>query len=528
MSLFWIILLLLFFPFILHFLFLKKSLFASDEALHILFIDQIKKNKHKFIKHCNAFLIQSKMTYPQLIHWMFSFFSKSWINKISRFTPMIFSIGSLLFFFFFALKSYYCFSDLNISKEEFLVLAGLLFVTTPFNYNINNAKNGGISARGFGLMLGQIYTYGLVLYILLGSGHYLFVSGAVALLILMSSQFAAQYILFSTILLMPFYSSLVIIIPLISSLVLFFLIMPQIAWQFFSGNLGHKKFYYKYLAKSFILAYRASIWKDVFYEIWRLIFTKSKPKGGGTLFMYIYTNPIVILLFSLPLTLPIFFYFLYKIIQAGALQDDLIMILNVPIIVSLILFIFFSFNKTRFLGEPERYAEFTLGFMAVIITFLLRNHLYVLHTIILFQILFVLFQAYISRLRFKVKTKNIYQGLLHINTKINQNNSKDENIRILSNNTEIMRMLTDSERQVFYGSLYSEWYGKFHYTELYINYLELKGNMILPVIEEFKINYFVLDINRLPISQFNAIINSTSIRFRQIAEVDNLVAYKIC
>ena len=510
--------------------FTDKNASFSDQTLHVLFIDLIRKNKNKFIVNCDNFLIQSKMTYPQLLHWGFSFIPKYLIPKATLFSPAIFSIVSLLSFLFFVFSVHPYLAIYKISLEKFLLLCGLLFVSTPYSYNIINAKNMGISARGLGLFLGQLYTYSMVLFILHDSYSYFIIACFLSLLIFMSSQFASQHIFFSTILLTIFYQSFILLIPIVVSVISFFLITPRLAYQFFYGNINYKKFYYKYLAKSHILMYRESIWKDIFWEIWKLLLTKKKPKGGGTLFMYIYTNPIVILLFSLPLTVPICLYFMFNLIQKCTIggYDNFVLLLTMPIIISLFLFLLFSFRETRFLGEPERYVEFTIGFMSVTLVLLLCEHLYIIYGILSFQFLLVFLQVYASRIRIKRKIKNLQEGLIKINNIINENLRQDDEIRLLSNNTEIMRLLTDSRKKVFYGSLYSEWYGKFHYTDLYYNFNEMKADMILPVIEEFNISHFVLDTNILSYERFNSLIKTHARSFKQLIEKDNLIAYKIC
>ncbi len=525
MPLIYIIILLVTFQIILLLLFFAKVSMASDQSIHILFIDLIRKNKHRLISVCDSFLIQNKMTYPQFVHWFFSFVPKHRVGTVTSCLPFIFSTISLVLFIFFVVGlSSDLLSD-QISLEKLLFLSGLLFISTPFTYNINSAKNVGISARGFGLFLGQLYTYSLVLYLLHHSTIYLWIAAISALFIFMSSQFASQYILFSTLLLAIFYQSLTIFIPLVGSVISYFIISPKIASQFFSGNFGHKKFYYKYLAERLLFTYRESVWKDIFWEIWKLLFTRNKPKGGGTKFMYIYNNPAIVLIFSLPLTIPVVYYTLVH--SADSAQHRLITLLGIPVVASLVLFVLFSFRKTRFLGEPERYVEFIIGFTSVITVILFHSQIVIIYCLICYQVACVLAQAFIAKYRTKIKMKSLVDGLNSVNNSIATNFTASEEIRLLSNNTEIMRVLTDSTKKVFYGSLYSEWYGKFHYAELYHTFDRMKDEMILPVILGHKINCFVLDINFFSSTEFETACVKSSVVYEKFAVKDNLVAYKI-
>ena len=505
-------------------IFITRNSLSSDQAIHLLFIDLIKKNKHRFISSCDNFLIQKKMVYPQLIHWIFSFIPNRFINVAALFTPLVYALFSLITFLFFILSIYPVLPAYS-SKEELLLLAGLLFITTPYNFNITNAKNVGISARGVGLFLGQLYTYSLVLYIVDGSYYYLIISVLSALFIFMSSQFASQYILFITPIFSLFNLSWVLLLPLFISIGVYFLIAPQISYQFFAGNLGHKKFYYKYLADKLLLKYRESIWKDVFWEIWRLIFTKSKPRGSGTLFMYIYSNSFILLLFSLPLALPLSVITLFDVFSEAS---SISIILGIPIVISVTLFFIFSFKGTRFLGEPERYVEFAIGFMAVYSVFLFKNNLQLLYLLLVYQVCFVFIHALVARLRRKHKTKAVKEKMDYISSSIDVSVKNNEEVRLLSNSTEVMRMLTNICRKVFYPSLYSEWYGKFHYLDLYYDFDHLKENMIAEVIKEHKINIFVLDTNLLSEQQFISIIQKESLIAEQLSRRENLVAYKTC
>lgn len=511
-------------------LFYVKSTLGSDQSVHLLFISLIRENRHRMINQCKAFMIQPNMIYPQLLHWIFSFLPMKSLSLVSSILPMISALLSLSAFLFFLnfLSPYYQFDTMA------MLTMGLIFVTTPFTYNINNAKNAGISARGLGLFLGQLYTYCMILYAL--SGNYLFILvGAVAgLLIFMSSQFASQYLLFGCVILTALYGSFIPVATVAASVILYFAISPVIARQFFVGNLGHKKFYYKFLADKLLLTYRESIWKDVFYEIWRLIFTRQSPKGGGTTFMYVYNNPFVALVTGMPLAVIVILLVFYNAIATDEFIKGVVWIMCAPVVCGMILFFLTSLKKTRFLGEPERYVEFSIGpaaFLAGLFIFELQsfgsNGYLILSIILGYQILMVLFQAFVARKRSKMKARGIVESVRVINDSIEQETDKEKTVKLLSNNTEIMRSLITAQRQVFYPSLYSSWYGKFHYPDLYNTFDEMKSEMIIPVVREFAINHFVLDTNFLTQKNFEASCRKESLPVTVIASHGNLISYKI-
>lgn len=132
-------------------------------------------------------------------------------------------------------------------------------------------------------------------------------------------------------------------------------------------------------------------------------------------------------------------------------------------------------------------------------------------------------QALVSKKRASVKSKGIMETMKIIDQSI----GADENIRLLSNNTEIMRSLITVDRNVFYPSLYSDWYGKFHYPDLYKSFDEMYSDKIIPVIKEFSINRFVLDTTMLARDNFNEIIKNEKLSFAELSSHGPLVSFKV-
>lgn len=524
MIFYFILTLLIFLPAFFYLSFVKKETAGSDHYIHFSIIGLIKNNNNRFIKYCSYYLFQEKMTYPQFLHWILSFLSNKRLSVISKYIPTVFSFLSNIAFLCFL---YFLIPHLSIGESEsyYLLLSTALFVLTPYTYNIANAKNAGISARGMGLLLGQVYTYSLVLYYLSQSYVFLVPAAVSVSLAIFSSQFASQYIIFITPLLALGFGSITYIIPLLLGVLLSFVTNFTITSQFFWGNWGHKKFYSKFLAKTFILKYRYSVWKDLFWDFWVYLFKKTKPEGGGTLFMYIYTNPLVILIFSIPLYFPVLTLSSISIINMKIEQKSVEFALTVPLISAFLLFIIFSFRKTRFLGEPERYLEFVLGILSVTAAVFLINEAFISILILIYQFIFIAFQISLARLRNR-KKGNIETNLLEeIDVKIRASSLNDD-VRILSNNTETLRSLIRPERKIFQGGLYSEWYGKFHYLDIYYTFNHLKEDKIVPIIKEFKINFFVLDKGYLDEGSFNNLFFN-KIDISKLKENESYILYKI-
>lgn len=506
-------------------LFTKSNLLSSDEKIHLLYIDAIRKNKHRFILTCESYLVQKQVSYPQFIHWCLSFFSSKTIRLFSKFFPLLFSLLSTIAFCLFAIKIYHYIDPSYISIERFLFIGGLIFISTPFTYSLANSKNLGISARGLGLFLGQVYTYSLVLFDSEPLFFYLAIAFFSALIIILSNQIGMQYILFSTPFFAIFYSNIFLIGPLLLAVSVFFVTFPKISLQFWKGQFAHKLFYYKYIYQ-LLIKNRASIWGDVGFYIWKQLFSKilskEKPKKWGSLIMYIYTNSVIILIFMIPLTLPIAFYYIFCFYKLNANT----LFLFYPIFVGLGFFLLFSFKRTRFLGQPERYPEFTIGFMAVLFLLIFKEvELSIL--LIIYQLLLVVFQLIIIKITSSISEKSTYNKLYNIETHLISCSNSGIEVRLLSNNTNIIRFLTNSMIKVFYGSLNTQMYGRFHYKEIYHDFDRMKNEKIIPIIDEFSINYFVLDIKFCSLENFQQLIAKSPFVFREIFQSPDFIFYEV-
>jgi len=225
----------------------------------------------------------------------------------SKYLTVIFALLSAGIFVWFtwqifpAVREYY-----DFPYRRFLLFGSLIYVLTPFSYNVANSKNKGISVRGVGLFLGQLYFYFTVLYALTGTSIYLIVLLFVAWLIYLSSIFGMQVILFSAPLLALFYWDIFFIFIPLLALAIFFAIMPRIAKNYFKGRLMHMGFYAKIVAKGIQFADRKSIWRDWIWDFWKIILDKLQQRNQDTRgLMYIYNNALVSLIFGFPFFIPL-------------------------------------------------------------------------------------------------------------------------------------------------------------------------------------------------------------------------------
>ena len=325
--------------------------FESDHYVHLKYINNFKHGNKRFGAIIMAHYNQLYAVYPLLYHYLISvFFYDTAINKPHRINNLIQVISYLSFNAFV-----YWFTG-TTNLLDYLTY-NLVFSLFPFSYAFWNAKNTGLSARGFGLLTGQLFTYGLLVYMNSGSVFAYVCLIIFALISLLGSQFSFQYVVFVSITTALITTKVELIIPLFVSLVLFRVAFPELFKHYIRGQFNHKKNYALYLASIFIIKYRPNIYRDFVYDFWVRL-AKIKTERTQAL-NYIYTNPIVELIYGFPF-LWVTFFFVYR-------ENQLLFSNELFIIIGATLLIFFviSLNPFRFLGEPQRYLEFTLPLITV-------------------------------------------------------------------------------------------------------------------------------------------------------------------
>jgi len=469
-------------------LFIQSSISkpCTDHPYHLKLINGIRDNKHRFLKQYPNVIGEENFGYPQLIHWILSFLPKSFMDKYYSGVAIIINNLSLALFLIYTIWVFYI-SESNMAMESFILYAGLIYILTPFSWSIWNSKNNGINARGFGLLLGYIYQFLILLYFYSGSWIILFPIFLIVFIILLSSQFALQFVLLT----LPFYAIVysnyyILTFPILAFL-LFYLIMKDIALNFIKGQYWHKTIYYKYLAKVYILKMRPSIWYDLVFDIWKQII--KDPKRG---ILYAYHNPIISIIIAIPALAYLLFHFLgnnhYSVTKIES-------VLYYNIIIVLIVFLLTSLRKTRFLGEPERYVELAIPNIILLTLFVNNESNSDFKIILIISSVLVAFQFLILFLKNKrsmgIQLSAFYQQITDVIMKINK---EHHDLRVFSNNHQILKTVLETEAKVLLTNLTSFYTGSVSFTDLFPErYGKISGNVIVGLITEFDINCFILD-----------------------------------
>ena len=395
-----------------------SSHFGSDHYVHISILDKIKSNKYQFsVKRISGYN-EENTAYPILFHWLLArFFYSSTVNRPNRINFVI-NVIALLFFNFFL--GYF----VGIQDWYFIFKANLLYVSFPFSYLSWNAKNVGLSARGFGLLVGQLFTYSLVFYfedggILIG----LLLMTILSFIALLGSQFAFQYSFFISIVASIIFSKVELLAPSLLSITLFLVCFPKLSIEFFKGQYNHKRNYALFLAPVFILKARPSIYRDFIYDFWVKLSQLKKERVKAL--YYIYSNPILELIYGFPF-LWVFLY--YRINERLLVQLDLFSIL---IGSSLLIFFLISLRPLRFLGEPQRYVEFMIPLISI--SFLHYVPDLIQYVVIIASILFIFLTKFVFKF---FKNHSNFNEMISFLT-----NNFDKKILISSNDSNFSKFL---------------------------------------------------------------------------------------
>ena len=497
---------------------------GSDHNYHLGLIRGIRQNGRRFVRSYPNTVGERYFAYPQFYHWILSFAPYDMVTRHYGAFESAISIIQLICFWAFA-YTIYPFVDTYMEVDRFILFGSLIFIFTPFSYAIWNAKNTGIGARGFGLLLGQIYLYFIAWYLLYGNVSFLLSTFFLGFVIIISSQFAMQFVLLSAPLFaLIFRNPLFLLIP-VFALLLFYVTMPNCASSFIRGQINHKTTYYRYLADKFILRERYSIWRDFVYDFW--------VKAGSDFqmfFLYVYHNPLVSVLLGFPfLTLYAYHCLVDGDVRGAVLSNEGVFCMAVAVGVSLLAFLLTSSRKTRFLGEPQRYVEFAIPQISILGVIILSHSRSVAYVVLLMSFALVVGQFVMHRLRDRYgisQELNETMGKI-LETLCTIGGSESGEMRLFSNNVNINKMLLVGNWKVLNISLFSPYTGRIHFKDAFpVEYPNITQEVILPLIREFEIGWFVLDTSTMP--DYDGIMEDNALLLREERTIDNCKIFRVC
>ena len=253
----------------------------------------------------------------------------------------------------YLLIKYYSDYSNNLIPSYVYFAAGLLFATYPLLMRVGDSKNVAASARPLGEFLVVLAILFAILFTLEHNIIYLLLSIFSGALVLLSSKFGMQAWLFLSIILSLFQWNITFILIVLAS----YLVAIILSWggylRVLNGHIAHSNFMMR-------VRYRAGLGYKLLLKLPKMIF--ENPKRA---IEELYKFPIVSIFIFSPL---LFFLVVFLSKDSHLIFES--SFFN-PFFIwgagSLLICFFTSFEKTKFLGQAERYGDYSVFALVTII-----------------------------------------------------------------------------------------------------------------------------------------------------------------
>ena len=333
---------------------------SGDAAIHLIIADGIRRNGHRIPDRFPEFLLSGPHNYPSCFHWLLSFIPRKTLEK---FEPFIGTLIELVHNIFVFTACYYLALRQGVTNAIWVgFLATIIFALTPlFVDHVGRVFL--LSERPFGSLLGTIFVFFGLQYIV-SPNLWLLVGAAVVIgIIFISSKFTVQAILFISFIFSLLSWTVKLWLPIAAGFLLISLASRGYALRVLAGHLRHSIFYKKFLLQNYLRP--TSQYRDLFQSLIRAIrhpYILIKAFRTNSLLKLFSMMPWVIVLFPLAIKNS-------KSLESNSLlQVCLLWIVSCGAVLCIT-----SFNGMRFLGEPERYLEISILPVSFLISFFLMQ-----------------------------------------------------------------------------------------------------------------------------------------------------------
>ena len=339
--------------------------------------------------------------YPPLPHAIIAQINpKHWV-LVGRLTNLAFDLASILLVYFL---SYLLFERVwQISSGQFISAAGavtLLYATSPKLHPVT-ARLQAIGGRTLGNLLTLLYFACLGIGYLFGIPYFYLPCLVLGTLTVLSSQFGMQVLVINSIMLSCFYRDLVPLLPLLGTFGLC-LLVPQLGVrQLLGRKWAHYKWYFAAIKEGTTpIAERNSLRDFIALPVYLF----SRPREFGRI-VFTKATPVIIL-YSIPITPLLLYWWLSSPDTFTELfSDNVVWYVTGLTLASFIAFVVTSIKFALFLGEAERYLEYSLAFLHLIFVrycIVSKQPYEIIYIIALIHVGFVLVNfLYLSSVRIK-------------------------------------------------------------------------------------------------------------------------------
>lgn len=348
-----------------------KYAFGGDTFFHLYMGRAIRNNNHRIPDRIPNIVLDHNYTYPYLYHRILSFFEEEGRLTAERMTgPVLDSVNTLIIYVF----SSWAVTNFNISAPGYFpLLAALLFSLSPALLTVAGgprAYSGSPRILGQTFYLLHITTY--FYYSVTGDIWLLSLSVVSGSFLLISSKFGVQVLLFFGVFFCIFYSSFYLFVILMSVAVCGIFTKGRV-FKVIEGHFRHSEFYLKFLKSVNQAIGPVKDYLDLKIYLARFFSNIKKLLTGkiGIFFKWLLSERYFLHFTVIAFPQLIFLAFYYSKFDR---DNALISFLFLWVAASVVWFVLTSIGYLRFLGEGERYLEFSLAGSTFLTVLYLLTH----------------------------------------------------------------------------------------------------------------------------------------------------------
>lgn len=457
---------------------------AADAYFHMYMAKKIRENKYSIPNKVPRAMLPNYYDYPFLYHLFLSIFPTRLIPTAERYTSAIFDTLYIALTYIFSLL-YIPIVDPDIPTHSTALWIAAITSISPIFLKVGSGPssfNG--SPRPLGRLLVLIFLAATLLY-----PHYpnyqieLFVLGMLAVLTTAaSSKFGIQFLVFGSTTALLFGQYLPILWVGAGLCVAVF---PRLKiLKIINGSINHSKFYYKYIQEKYLWPTQRNFRKYT-------LSLKNSYKNPSTFITWVFTERFTPhILFTIFINIP-----LSAVLIASQPNPSFIYNVILWLVIGLILMILTTMKKFMFLGEPERYLEYTHFLQMFIFGYLCIKHDY---ASILWTYLAYSFLVYLLFIRIFSEQFSYW---------INVNQVLIKNLKKIDKATNVIYYLGNLWWPVLYGTEKAQILcngGNIHESEFPPElFEEVQGNNPFPgvplqkIIEKYHVTHVVMDYHNL-------------------------------
>lgn len=347
---------------------IRPGAVSTDTYYHLCAAEAIRQNSFKVPERLKEYLMNSPYDYPPIFHCLLALFEKSkreWLERyISAAIDTLHAIAVLLF-------TYYFFKNVFPVENhiQYSLVTTVLFLSSPALLSISAGPRAyQATPRVLGEFLAGLSFMASFLYYFNGSMLWGTVSVLASAVALLTSKFSAQVILFFSLILALFLKSIFFFLLPIFALIAAMVLSGGYYLKVLKGHFGHLYIFKKVTMKKYLsvknknrLIDVTSLLRDLFYNY---------KKAFNTLFI---NNTFLIVAIRNPqlaLLVPI-----YMVLLPHFDIREPRFFLTAWVVASLICFVVTSLKPFQFLGEGDRYLEYSILPQMILFTaFVMPSH----------------------------------------------------------------------------------------------------------------------------------------------------------